>query len=204
MAWCQKPLRSYAKQLDFGEILFLPPKLGKWAKSCQKIRFFEFKEKMVINFHCIYSISKIFIYCVPAQKSCSWDIGQYPLSQSDSRISKWTISPDQVDETVSLLACWYGQCGRCTLKLNKPKESTYFLHTVTISWKLFESFRGWYGQIWVWPVMLWDFKIDCMWKIDRWSNLIFCMLMEIHKISKLIKIFLGGHSQKWMGPKIGP
>ena len=43
----------------------------KWLK----IGFFEFKEKFGINFHCIYSILNIFIYCVPAQilweKSCS-------------------------------------------------------------------------------------------------------------------------------------
>ena len=46
---------------------------------------------MVIKVHCIYSLLKIFIYCVSAQilweKCCSWDIGQNPLSQLDCRIS---------------------------------------------------------------------------------------------------------------------
>ena len=101
---------------------------------------------MVINFHCIYSILKIFICCVPAQilweKSCSWDIGQNPLSQSDCRISKWTISPEQIDETVSFLTCWYAQSGRWTPKLNQPMELTYFLHTGTISLKLIFEILG--------------------------------------------------------------
>ena len=30
-----------------------------------------------------------------------WDTGQNPLSQSDCRISKWTVSPEQIDEAVN-------------------------------------------------------------------------------------------------------
>ena len=67
------------------------------------------KKKKVINFHWIYSILKIFICSVPSQilwgKSFSWDLGQNALSQSDCRISKWSIFPEQMDETVSFLAC---------------------------------------------------------------------------------------------------
>ena len=70
----------------------------------------------------IQLLMKIFICCVPAQilweKSCSWDRGQIPLSQSDCRIPKLTISPEQIDEAASFLSCWYGQSGRRTLKLN--------------------------------------------------------------------------------------
>ena len=44
--------------------------------------------------------------------------------------------------------------------------------------KKYESFRGWRGQKWLWPVMLWDFKIDCIWRMDRWNKMIFCMLIR--------------------------
>ena len=86
------------------EKLFLPQKLEKWAKNDQKQGFLNLKKNLVINFHCIYSILKIFICCVPAQilweKSCFGDIGQNHLSQSDCRISKLTISPEQIDESL--------------------------------------------------------------------------------------------------------
>ena len=41
------------------------------------------------------------------EKSCSWDIDQNDVSQTDGRIFKWSISPEQIDETASFLACWY-------------------------------------------------------------------------------------------------
>ena len=70
---------------------FFAPKLGEMGQKWPKIGFFEFKEKCGHQF-LLYSILKIFICCVPAkilwEKSCSSDIGQNPLSQSDCRISK--------------------------------------------------------------------------------------------------------------------
>ena len=44
-AWCHKPLWSCAWQPDFFEKLFLPQKLGRWAKNRPKTGIFEFKEK---------------------------------------------------------------------------------------------------------------------------------------------------------------
>ena len=41
------------------------------------------------------------------KKSFFWNIGQNSLSQSDYRIFKSTISPDQIDEIASFFACWY-------------------------------------------------------------------------------------------------
>ena len=52
---------------------------------------------------------KIYInYYVPAQilyreKSCSWDIGQNALSQSNCKIFKSTISLEQIDETATFM-----------------------------------------------------------------------------------------------------
>ena len=36
--------------------------------------------------------------------------------------------------------------------------------------------------------------------MNGWNKLIFCMLTQIRKNQKLTKIFLGGHSQKWVWP----
>ena len=73
---------------EFSWKTFFPQKLRKWTKKGPKTRFFEFIEK----FRWICSIMKIrIIWCVPAQtpylvKSCSSNMGQNALSQSDCRI----------------------------------------------------------------------------------------------------------------------
>ena len=91
-------------------------------KNVQSKGFLNSKKNLVTNFHCILYWKLLFAVFLHKssiwEKSYSWDIGQNPLSQSDCRISKWTISPEQIDETVSFLACWYGQSGCWTLKLN--------------------------------------------------------------------------------------
>ena len=98
------PLWNCAWQPDFFEKLFLPWQLGKWPKK----GFLNLKKNLVINFHWICSIMNMFIICcVPAQilyfgKSCSWDVGQNILSQSNCIISKWTISPYQIEQIWSL------------------------------------------------------------------------------------------------------
>ena len=48
---------------------------------------------------------KIFIICCVPEKSYSLDIDQNALSQSESGIFKSTLSPDQIDEIASFLAC---------------------------------------------------------------------------------------------------
>ena len=57
-----------------------------------------------------------------------------------------------------------------------------FLHAGTNSCKLKErqKFRGWCGQKWIWPVEWWDSKIDSIWRMNKWNNLIFGMLMQIY------------------------
>ena len=71
---------------------------------------------MVINFYWICSTMTVYIICcVPAQivfweKSFSWDIGPNAHSQADYRIFKSSVSPKQIDEAASFLACWY----KCT------------------------------------------------------------------------------------------
>ena len=48
----------------------------------------------------------------------------------------------------------------------------------------------------MWPVWSWDFKTDCISKMNIWNKLIFCMLVQIQKSWKLIQRLLGGHCQK--------
>ena len=75
------------------------------------IRFLEFKEKLVINFHRMCSIMTIFIICCVLDKyfgkNLTPETDQIALSQSDYRIFKLTFSPDQIDEIASFLTCWY-------------------------------------------------------------------------------------------------
>ena len=119
---------------------FFCPQNWENGPKMSKIGFFEFKEKFGhIKVRCLFYIEYFCLLCSytnPLGKSCSWDISQNPFSQSDCRISKRTIFPEKIDETVSFLACWYGQSGHLTLKLNQPVELTYFLHAGTVSGKL--------------------------------------------------------------------
>ena len=131
---------------------------------------------MVINLPWICSIMKIYVYeninlwkfiCGVLvqiwEKCCSWGIGQNPVSHSDRRIFKSSISP------ASFLACWYkftkiksylksfwwgmvkNECvrsGHWTLKLTVSEEitdGTDFLHAGIISRKLKGDwkFLGW-------------------------------------------------------------
>ena len=136
---------------------------------------------MAINFHRICSVMKIYIICcVLAQilcweKSCFWDTGQNALSQSDCRIFKSIISPEQVDEIAwflhvdansqKLKASWkyFGWAGSemgvgnlvsGLYKFTVPREwtdgRTDFLHAGTNSCKL----KGdWEFLGWAWSKM---------------------------------------------------
>ena len=50
---------------------------------------------------------------------------------------------------------------------------------------------------WVWPVWSRDSKIGCISRMNRWNELIFCMVVQIQESRKLFKWFLGGPGQKW-------
>ena len=91
----------------FGKTFFAP----KVWEMDQK-RFFGFKENFVIKFYWIFSIMKIFIVCcVPAQfiyLGKNLFVRYRPkCCQSDCEIFKSTISPEQMNKTVSFFARWY-------------------------------------------------------------------------------------------------
>ena len=107
-------MKLYMTEPEFLEKkLLLLQKLGKWVKNRPKIGFFNLKSNLVINFHSVCSIMKIYIiWCVPAQilcwkKSFFWDIAQNAHIQWHCRIFKSVISQEQIDETASFFVCWY-------------------------------------------------------------------------------------------------
>ena len=53
-------------------------------------------------------------------------------------------------------------------------------------------------------IRLQDFLIDHISRSNQWNSPIFCMLIQIHINSELIKTFWGGHSQKWARPVWSP
>ena len=54
-----------------------------------------------------------------------------------------------------------------------------------------------HAQKWVWPVWSWDSKIDFISKLNKWNNLIFCMLVQMQEGWKLIQSFLSVPCQRW-------
>ena len=91
-------------------------------------------------------------------------MGQNALSQSNCRIFKSNISPEQIDETVSFFACWYnfmqinrwlkifgvgmvkngcGQSGDGTLKLTVSEEWTGGINWFFPCWYRFTKIKNW-------------------------------------------------------------
>ena len=146
-------------------------KLGEMGQKKAKNRgVFNLKKNLVINFHWIYSIMKIFvIYCVHAQilhlrkilflryrRKCS-----QPIRLQDF---KWTISPEKINETASVLACWYkctkikgwlklfwsgmvkngyGQSGLWSLKLMASLKWTNGINWFFACWYNFMQIKRW-------------------------------------------------------------
>ena len=66
---------------------------------------------------------------------------------------------------------------------NKSIKWPNFQHVDTNSYKLKVDniFWGGHGQKWAWPVWSQDSEIDCISKINRCNELIFCMLVQIQE-----------------------
>ena len=74
---------------------------------------------------------------------------------------------------------------------------------------MIENFWGEHGQKWVLPVWWWDSKIDCFWRMNRWSKFIYACWYVITKIKSWLKLFWvgmvkneccqsGHRAQKWI------
>ena len=144
------------------------------------------------------------------EKSCSWDIGQNALRQSNCMIFKRTISPKQINETTSFLAClykftkiksglkifWlgmvkngYGQSGLWALKFTISQEWSDGINWFFACCYRFTKIKSWskiywMGMVkngWVWPVWSWDSKTDCNSKLNKWKKQIFFKLVRIQE-----------------------
>ena len=140
-------MKLFVTEREFCEKLFLSKKLGELANN----GFLNLKKNLVISFHwiCIAMIF-YFVCCVLAQilyleKVLFLRYRENALSQSDCRIFKSTIYPEQIDLTVSFFACW---CKFLKIKI------------------LLKSF-GWAWQKFVGPIWSLDSKIDCISRINR-------------------------------------
>ena len=90
---CETGTRSLMSQ-SFWKNVFSP----KMGEMILKGSFFNLKKNLIT----VFVWFSVFLHkpCIWG-KSCSWDIGQNNLSQSDSRIFKLTITLEQIDETAS-------------------------------------------------------------------------------------------------------
>ena len=108
----------------------------------------------------------IFVLCSCANPifSGSWDVDQNAPSQSDCRIFKSIISPEQIDETASLFECWYkftkikswssffirhGQSCLWTLNLTVSQEWTDEINWFFANYYKFTQLKRWLKIFWV-------------------------------------------------------
>ena len=83
------------------EKLFLPLKFGKWVKIRSKIvLFLNLKKNLVINFHWICSVMKIFIICCVHTQIIGY-------GQSGLWTLKLTVSQECINGINWFFACWY-------------------------------------------------------------------------------------------------
>ena len=167
------------------------------------------KRIFVCNIHWIWSIMKIYICSILAQslyweKSCSWDIDQNALSQSDCRVFKSTIPREQIYETVSFFACfckflkikswlklfWLGmvksrcnQSGLWTLKVIVSGE-----WTDRINW----CFACWYKFIQIIRCLIIFWGGIMVKSMSRWSKLLFACWWKFRKTNSWFNDFLSG------------
>ena len=164
MASCYKLGWSCAWQSQFSWKFFCPKYWKNGPKMSQKLDFLNLKI-LVNNFYWIWSIVKIYVICcVPEWKFFTPEI--WAKMFSASQIAGFYTQP-------------YLQ--------NKWLKLPDFVHVDTNSHKLAVDWNilcG-HGQKWVWPAWSWDSKIDCISRMSRSNELIFCMLLEIQESWKL-------------------
>ena len=118
-------------------------------------------------------------------KNLTPETDQIALSQSDYRIFKLTFSPDQIDKIASFLTCWYKFrklkvdwtfFGWASSKIDMANLFSGLRNWIFSCWYRFIQIkmwlkiwpRGWHGQKWVWSVLWWDSKIDCI--SEEWTD----------------------------------
>ena len=62
---------------------------------------------------------------------------------------------------------------------------------------LIKNLLGGHGQKYAWSFWSWDSKFGYISKLNRWNNLIFCMLVQMQESWRLIQSFLSVPCQNW-------
>ena len=132
-------------------------------------------------------------------------MGQNALGQLDYRIFKSTITLEQYDEKAWFFACWYrfmesrswlknievdmvkSGCGHSvlrTLKLAVCQGQMNEINWFLVCWYKFMKAKSYFNNFLVvvvksGPFRSWNSKICCITRINWWSELIFCMLIQI-------------------------
>ena len=96
--------------VDFLKKLFLPLKRGKYVKNWPEIGFLGvfgiFSHNFFLNL--IYNENLLFVvFFHKSHLDGSWVMGKNAYGQSDCRIFKSTIPPEQIDEKALFFASWY-------------------------------------------------------------------------------------------------
>ena len=100
-----------------------------------------------------------------------------------------------------------GQFGLWTLKLTISEEWRDGINWFFVFWYKFMQIKkclkisvGGHGEKWVWLVWWWDSKIDCIRRMNRWSNLFFACWYRFTKIKSWSKIW---EWREWPSWKVG-
>ena len=147
--------------------------------------FLNLQTNLVINFHWICSIVKIYIICfVLAQilylgKTCSWDIDQIYLSQSDCRIFKSTISHFSRTN-------WWNRLLHFDTTLQKLKVD--------------RKFFGWTYSKMGGANLVSGLNLNVSQEWTGGINWLFACYYKFLQFKRRLKIFWGGHGQKWLWP----
>ena len=154
----------------FGRNFFCPQNWGNWPK----ISFLNFKKKLVINFHWIFYKRIFYLLCSKTYfffgKAFFLRIDQKDLSESDYRIFKSSVSPEQIDEAASFLVCWY--------KFTKIKSwlKTFWLGIV----------KNGYAQSGLWTL---KFTVSQKWNHgNNWFFVCWSKFMQIKRWMKMIEV----------------
>ena len=158
-------IKLWVKDVFLGKTFFAQK---IWEMS-QKWGFLNLNKNFVVNIHWIYSIMKIYII--------SFVHAQFQFSQSDCKIFKSAISPEQMDETVSYFECW--------CKFSKIKSWSIFLWLVMI--------KNECGQSGLWTLILTLSQEGT----DGRINSFFACWYKLTQIKKWLKIL------RWAQSKMG-
>ena len=147
--------------------------------------FFEFIEKVFINFFWICSTMKIYIICcAPTQIPY---LGKFLFLRYGSKCSQPIRLQDFLINRISRRNEWNSLI-------------FYILIQIHINQKLLKKFGGGHVQKCVWPAWLKDSKIDCISRMNWWNELIFACWCKFRKAKSNFNDFWVDVITRWAWP----